>query len=90
MPNKYSQDPQDEIDLHQMTRKEAREAILEFLDISKNQGKKIVRIITGKGLHSSSGPVLGDFARALLDEYEYDYRDAKINQGAHGAIDVKL
>ena len=50
----------------------------------------MVRIIVGKGLHSENGPVLGDFVRNLLEENEYDFRNAKINQGSEGAIDISL
>ena len=88
--NKYPQTPQATLDLHQMTRPEARAAALDFLSASERAGHSLVRIIVGKGIHSAEGPVLGSFVRGLLDDAGYVFRDAKITEGAQGAIDVKL
>jgi len=90
MPNKYEKIVEDTLDLHEYTRDEAQDEVLKFLEESKNSGYNMVRIIVGKGLHSENGPVLGDFVRNLLEENEYDFRNAKINQGSEGAIDISL
>ena len=65
-------------------------AALDFLSASERAGHSLVRIIVGKGIHSAEGPVLGSFVRGLLDDAGYVFRDAKITEGAQGAIDVKL
>jgi len=90
MSNKYSKTVQDTLDLHQYTKDEAQSAVLEFLDKSESAGHSLIRIIVGKGIHSENGPVLGDFVRNFLDEKGYKYSNAKINEGADGAIDVVL
>jgi len=90
MPNKYPQQPQAELDLHQHTKNEAAAAVRLFLGESEQAGHQRVRIIVGRGIHSKEGPVLGDVVRALLRDEGYDFSDAKINQGAEGAIEVKL
>lgn len=65
-------------------------AIKDFLQDSQAANYNLVRIIVGKGLHSSEGPVLGDFVRNCLRDNDYDFKDAKINEGGGGAIDIKL
>lgn len=108
MPNKYARIAQAELDLHHFTRAEAAIAIKDFLQDSQAANYNLVRIIVGKGLHSSEGPVecgvsrpasagfhragsvLGDFVRDWLKENDYDFKDAKLNEGGGGAIDVKL
>ncbi len=50
---------EDYIDLHGYRRDDARIALLEFIDHAQQQGYKLVRIVHGKGYHSSdSQPVL--------------------------------
>jgi DNA-nicking Smr family endonuclease len=90
MPNKYSQEPESTLDLHQLTKQESKPLVLEFLKTSEQEGLSIIRIIVGKGLHSKVAPVLGGYVRSLLREQDYDYRDAKVSQGSEGAIDIKL
>jgi|SaaInlStandDraft_7_1057024.scaffolds.fasta_scaffold371918_1 DNA-nicking Smr family endonuclease len=88
--NKYARTIQDTLDLHQYTREEAEHEVVEFLEQSEKAGHSLIRIIVGKGIHSENGGVLGDFVRNLLSDKNYEFNDAKINEGAHGAIDVKL
>jgi len=89
--NKYAQTIEAELDLHMMTREEARREIFEFLEESEALGYARVRIITGKGLHSSGGVgVLGEYVRSLLDEAGYEYQSAKLGEGGSGALDVAL
>jgi len=90
MPNKYPRIAQAELDLHQFTRVEAEIAVKDFLQDSERANYNLVRIIVGKGLHSPDGAVLGDFVRNWLRDNDYDFRDAKINEGGVGAIDIKL
>lgn len=87
MPNKYAQIAQAELDLHQMTRLEAEGAVKDFIEESREAGHTLVRIVTGKGLHSKASPVLGDSVRAFLGKQGYEYKNAKLNEGA---IDVRL
>ncbi len=87
MPNKYAQIAQAELDLHQMTRPEAEAAVKDFLEASRQAGHNLVRIVTGKGLHSVSGPVLKEAVRNYLDKHDYEYKQAKLNEGA---IEVRL
>lgn len=89
--NKYSQQIEAEIDLHQMTKDEAHKEVSDFLEESEVLGYKKIRIITGKGLHSESGVgVLNPYIREILDDYGYEYSSAKYNEGGEGAIDVFL
>lgn len=89
--NKYSQRIEAEIDLHQMTRDEARKEVSDFLEESEVLGYKKIRIITGKGLHSENGEgVLNTFVKELLGAKGYEYCNAKYNEGGEGAIDIML
>jgi len=47
--------PQDELDLHKLTSKQAEQAIHFFIENSHHNRLKTVRIITGKGTHSDEG-----------------------------------
>ena len=87
MPNKYAQIAQAELDLHQMTRLEAEAALKDFLEASTKAKHALVCIVTGKGLHSKTGPVLGEAIRLYLDKHGYEYKNAKLNEGA---IEVRL
>ena len=88
--NKYPQSPQAVCDLHGLTKAEARESINIFLEHAKKNNLSIVRIITGKGLHSVSGGVLKNFTENYLSEKGYEYKNSKISQGGEGALDIKL
>lgn len=87
MPNKYAQVAQAELDLHQMTRLEAEQAVKDFLEASQAAGHNLVRIVTGKGIHSQAGSVLKEAVRVFLDKQGYEYKQAKLNEGA---LDVRL
>jgi len=90
MPNKYKRTAKDILDLHQLTWEQARSEVLRFLENSHDSGYDLVRIITGKGIHSKEGAVLRDYVRDLLFEEGYEFSFAKISEGGDGAIDVKL
>ncbi len=89
--NKYLTTPQAEIDLHELTKEEAKEALGGFLAEARVKKYKKIRIITGKGLHSESGRgILNEYIKKALDKKGLKYSDAKIYEGGSGAIDVCL
>ncbi len=57
---------EDHLDLHGYRRDDARMTLLEFLDHAQQQSYKLIRIVHGKGYHSSdSQPVL----KAMLNKW---------------------
>jgi DNA-nicking Smr family endonuclease len=89
--NKYYEPPEAELDLHQMTKDEARREVAAFIQEAKAMGYKKIRIITGKGRHSESGVgVLNNYIREILDRGGYEYFNAKYNEGGEGALEVIL
>lgn len=54
---------QDELDLHGLKGRDAEAALKVFLDSARKRGLKKVRIVHGRGLHSSGEPVLKDLSR---------------------------
>ena len=78
-----------EIDLHMLTRDQAEVELFDFLDKSYSLGFHKVRIITGKGLNSENRQsVLKPFVQEILKKQKLKFRDAKMNEGGAGAIDV--
>jgi DNA-nicking Smr family endonuclease len=69
--------PAGELDLHGLTRDEALNRTRAFLGHAARQGWPVVLIVTGKGLHSSDGPVLRRAVERLLD----DARDLVLEWG---------
>jgi len=55
------------LDLHGMTKVEAEIALGSFFRTVENDGSRKVLIVHGKGLHSASEPVLGEFVRTWLE-----------------------
>ena len=89
--NKYPLIAQEELDLHGLFKEEAKTAVSAFLEKARINEYKRVRIITGKGWHSSEGRgVLKDLVLKILDEKGLSYSEAKINEGGSGAINVDL
>lgn len=87
--NKYYQPIEAELDLHQMTRDEARREVSGFIDEAKQLGYRKIRIITGKGLHSENGEgVLRPYVKDMLDAAGYEYQNARYDEGGDGAIEV--
>jgi len=60
-------DPQDVLDLHGLTGKEARDAMAAFLPSMRRRGLRKGLIIHGKGLHSAEGSVLAPLVRNYLE-----------------------
>jgi len=84
---------QGELDLHRLTRDEARDAVAEFLNAARGYGWRCVRIVHGKGLSSPNRePVLKSKVRqwlALRDEV-LAYCEAPAHAGGSGAVLVLL
>jgi DNA-nicking Smr family endonuclease len=66
--------PQKELDLHGCNSREAESRIESFIQACHHERLVMMRIITGKGLHSSGAPVLPDVAEHKL----YDLKEKKI------------
>jgi DNA-nicking Smr family endonuclease len=84
---------QGQLDLHGMTRAEAREAVSEFLRESVRHAQRCVRIVHGKGLGSKNrGPVLKGKVRHWLVQRAdvLAFCQAPAAQGGSGAVLVLL
>jgi len=84
---------QDQIDLHGMTRDEAREMLGQFLSDSLAHGNRCLRIIHGKGLRSPGRePVLKELVRNWLANRPevLAYCQARAADGGAGAVTVLL
>ena len=80
-----------ELELHMLTRVQAEIELYDFLDKSYSLGFHKVRVITGKGLNSENRQsVLKPFVQEILKKEKLKFRDAKLNEGGSGAIDVWL
>ncbi|MFZ2414720.1 MAG: Smr/MutS family protein [Minisyncoccia bacterium] len=95
--NKYSRFnlPEEEIDYHLfgsgVTREELELYTEANLEDFKDAGLKIVRLITGKGSHSSNGPVIRPIILAYLEKltlkheiksYSYEKSTNGLNEGS--------
>jgi DNA-nicking Smr family endonuclease len=84
---------QDEIDLHGLTRAEARQALADFLKLSLKRGRRCLRGVHGKGLRSPKRePVLKGKVKAWLAQREevLAFCQAPPAQGGGGALLVLL
>ncbi|MFA4942468.1 MAG: Smr/MutS family protein [Patescibacteria group bacterium] len=89
--NKYRKIVDDVLDLHGFYKIEAEEAVISFLAEASRRGYQLVRVITGKGIHSIDGRgVLNDFVYNFLRDRGYQFNFAKINEGGEGAFDINL
>jgi len=83
-----------QLDLHGLTRDEALSALGRFLHSARVAGEKAVLVITGKGVHSSEGPVLNQAVAAWLREQGKvsvsEYAPAPRELGGSGAFVVFL
>ena len=80
------------IDLHGMSREEARIALTDFLNNCRRRGIRRALIIHGKGYHSTGPAVLGNLVKELLKssmEVE-DFGPAPPEKGSSGATWVLL
>ena len=84
---------QAELDLHGLSVAEARELLIEFLNLCARRGLRCVRIIHGKGLRSGHrGPVLKSAVSGVLRRMAsvVAYVSARPVDGGTGAIYVLL
>ncbi|MDD2668316.1 Smr/MutS family protein [Zoogloea sp.] len=84
---------QGELDLHGLTRDEARASLAHFIAASLQQGRRCLRVIHGKG-HGSPGriPVLKHLSRGWLAQREdiLAFCQARPHDGGDGALLVLL
>lgn len=85
--NKYERIPDQIIDLHGLTTKEA-EGVLE--ELMKDRGQKHVRVITGKGAFRETGPVMRTFVEHYLENRDIRFETSKLYNGGEGAFEVYL
>jgi DNA-nicking Smr family endonuclease len=85
--NKYAREPEEVIDLHGKTTKEAR-GVLDALIKENNYNH--VRIITGKGTFRDTGPVMKNFVEGYLKSLDIKFETAKLFNGGDGALEVYL
>ena len=84
---------QGELDLHRLTRDEARDALTSFLSEARGYGWRCVRIVHGKGLSSPNRePVLKGKVRSWLAQRDevLAYCEAPRHSGGSGAVLVLL
>jgi DNA-nicking Smr family endonuclease len=84
---------QGELDLHRLTRDEARDALADFLLDARNRGWRCVRVVHGKGLSSPNRePVLKGKVRRWLAQRDevLAYCEAPRHAGGGGAVLVLL
>lgn len=80
-------EPQDVVDLHGLTGKEARRALNDFVHSMQKRGLRKGLIIHGKGIHSNGNPVLKKVVKEFLtnDVNVGEFRLAKSRDGGSGA-----
>lgn len=84
---------QGEIDLHGLTRDEARAALAEFLVGALRRGARCVRVVHGKGLRSPGKiGILKQLSKGWLSQREeiLAFCQARANEGGSGALRVLL
>lgn len=85
-----------ECDLHGLKAREAEREVLRFLGACQRSGKRWVRIIVGKGLHSKDGKgtlrdhVVGALSQRGPARYVLAFRTAPQRLGGTGALTVRL
>ena len=87
---------EDHLDLHGKTRDEAKELVKEFIRVSRLRGRRCVRIVHGRGLHSKDrSPVLKEALKAWLTrgwvaKQVLAFTSALPRDGGAGAVYVLL
>jgi DNA-nicking Smr family endonuclease len=87
---------QGHVDLHGMTREEARRELEAFLSRSRQSGRRCVLVVHGRGLHSKDQvPVLKDalkrwMATARFADHVLAFATARSHDGGAGAVYVLL
>ncbi|MDF2379655.1 MAG: Smr/MutS family protein [Candidatus Gracilibacteria bacterium] len=95
--NKYAHlsGPQDVLDYHDMgilTQDDIQNIAEDFLQKCKDKGARKALIITGKGIHSMNGPVIGPTLRRYLPRLAtvHSVQTARRDRGGEGALEVEL
>ena len=95
--DKYAhlQEPQATFDFHDrglLTEDEIKRLARVFVEESRSKGYERVLIITGKGLHSSDGPVIRPLLKWFLHSLPQvlSVETARRDRGGEGALEVKL
>lgn len=84
------------VDLHGLTRAEAKEALFDFVESSRRKGHRCVLVVHGRGLHSKDQvPVLkegvqGWLSRGRLAAQVLAFTSARPHDGGAGAVYVLL
>jgi DNA-nicking Smr family endonuclease len=87
--NKYVRQIESELDLHGMTEREAEKELYLYLREVVAERQKLVRVITGKGLHSPDGrAVIREMTIDVLKRLNLHFRSGKPDEGGDGAIIV--
>jgi DNA-nicking Smr family endonuclease len=87
---------QGHVDLHGMTREEAKQRVMKFVDESRRAGRRCVLIVHGRGLHSKDQiPVLKEAVRTWLERGPVAravlaFATARPHDGGAGAVYVLL
>jgi DNA-nicking Smr family endonuclease len=87
---------QGHVDLHGMTREEAKGALFSFLSHARQAGKRCVLVVHGRGLHSKDQvPVLKDalkrwMSTARFGDHVLAFATARPHDGGAGAVYVLL
>ena len=85
-----------ECDLHGLTAREAEREAFRFVQQCQRSGKRWVRIIVGKGLHSPDGKatlkdhIVGALSRRAPARFVLAFRTAPQRLGGTGALTVRL
>jgi len=86
--------PQSELDLHGNTLDEANLYLTRFLSDSRMKGYQLVRVITGKGLHSKTPGKLRNFVETGLNHGRFgrirSFRSGKAREGGSGVFLIDL
>jgi DNA-nicking Smr family endonuclease len=84
--------PQASLDLHGRTAVEAEALLTEFLASSARSGLDKVLVIHGKGIHSSSEPIMSDLVRRILERSDLagSFGPADKESGGRGAAWVLI
>lgn len=95
--NKYASlsEPQAKLDFHGrgiLTREQISDLTEEFIRDCSGKGFKRVLVVTGKGLHSKSGPVVGPLVADVLMSIPAvkSFATARRDRGGEGAFEIQL
>lgn len=82
--NKYERIPDEIVDLHGYTAKEAERVLAGLVA----RGHSHVRLVVGKGIHGGGKAVLRDVAKAYLATRHIHFLPSKQRDGGEGALEV--